>query len=112
MIREVEELPLLPTPRLDIATPDVAGAVAAASLLADRTRAGILRLLRDGPHCVCEMAAALDERQNNVSNHLARLREAGFVQAIRHGADARWIYYERDEEAIAGARELLREVTG
>ena len=28
----------------------------------------------DGPHCVCEMAAALDERQNNVSNHLARLR--------------------------------------
>ena len=41
-------------------------------------------MLRDGPVCVCEMAAALGERQNNVSNHLARLREAGLVRASRH----------------------------
>jgi DNA-binding transcriptional ArsR family regulator len=112
MITEVEELPLLPTPRLDIAAPDVADAVAVASLLADGTRAGILRLLRDGPHCVCEMASALNERQNNVSNHLARLREAGLIRASRHGADARWIYYERDEAAIKGAHATLREVIG
>ncbi len=112
MITQSDELPLLPAPRLDLAAPDVADAVAAASLLADRTRAGILRLLQDGPHCVCEMAAALDERPNNMSNHLARLRDAGLVRASRHGADARWIYYERDETAIARAHATLREVIG
>ncbi len=106
------ELPVLPEPRLDLATPDVAGAVSVATLLADRSRAGILRILAGGPHCVCEMAATLGERQNNVSNHLARLREAGLVRASRHGLDARWVYYERDEEAIARAAAALREVLG
>ncbi len=112
MITQSDELPVLPAPRLDIAAPDVTDAVATAALLADRTRAGILRLLKEGPHCVCEMASALDERQNNVSNHLARLREAGLVRASRHGADARWIYYERDEPSIAQAHATLREVIG
>jgi ArsR family transcriptional regulator len=77
-------------------------------MIGDRTRAGILALLKDGPHCVCEMAAATGERENNVSNHLARLRTAGLVRASRHGADARWIYYERDEVACAAALRKLR----
>ena len=78
-----------------------------AALIAEPVRAGILAILRDGPHCVCEMAAALDARQNNLSNHLARLREAGLVRASRHKADARWVYYERDEASVAAAMETL-----
>jgi ArsR family transcriptional regulator len=101
-----------PCPRFDLAAPDVTAATAIAALLADRTRAGILALLRDGPHCVCEFAATLGERENNVSNHLARLRDAGLVRASRHGGDARWVYYERDEAAIAAAMGVLREVLG
>lgn len=101
------DLPVLPGPRLGLAAPDVAQPVATAALLGDATRASILALLRDGPHCVCEMAAALGERQNNVSNHLARLRAAGLVRASRHGADARWVYYERDERACRAAAQLL-----
>ncbi len=101
------ELPVLPEPRFDLAAPDVADAVTAGALIGDRTRAGILRILADGPHCVCEMAAALDERQNNVSNHLARLREAGLVRASRHRVDARWVYYERDEVACRTAARAL-----
>lgn len=97
------ELPVLPSLRLELPAPDVAAAVSSAALLADPTRAAILALLRSGPHCVCEMAAAFKERQNNISNHLALLRQAGLVHASRHGVDARWIYYERDEGAIAGA---------
>jgi ArsR family transcriptional regulator len=99
-----------PSPRLDLARPDVTDAARVAALLGDPVRAGILAILRDGPHCVCEMAAALDERQNNVSNHLAKLREAGLVEASRHKVDARWVYYERDEAAIADAAAVLREV--
>ncbi len=56
------QLPVGGEPRLDLPAPDVSHAAAAAALLADRTRAGILRMLADGPHCVCEMAAALGER--------------------------------------------------
>lgn len=101
------ELPVLPELRLGLPTPDVEEVAAAATLIGDRTRAGILRLLADGPHCVCEMAAALGERQNNVSNHLSRLREAGLVRASRHRVDARWVYYERDEAACRAAAHLL-----
>ena len=77
--------------------------LAVAVLLADRNRATILAILRDGPHCVCEISAALDERSNNVSNHLARLREAGLVRASRPAGDTRRVYYERDEDACAAA---------
>jgi len=103
-------LPVRCVPRLNLATPDVADAAAVSALLADETRAGILRLLADGPHCVCEMASALGERENNVSNHLARLRAAGLVRASRHEANARFLYYERDEDAIARARTALLDV--
>ena len=103
-------LPVRPAPRLDLPAPDVGASSAMAALIADPTRAGILAMLRAGPHCVCEMAAALDERQNNVSNHLARLREAGLVRASRHGADGRWVYYERDVEACERAAAMVAEV--
>jgi ArsR family transcriptional regulator len=89
--------------RLDLAAPEVTDAVAAAVLLADPTRAAVLAILRDGPHCVCEMSAALNERQNNLSMHLARLREAGLIRRIHLEADARRVYYERDESACAAA---------
>jgi DNA-binding transcriptional ArsR family regulator len=94
---------------MDLEAPDVAGAQAVAALLADRTRISILRMLRDGPHCVCELAAALGERENNVSNHLAKLRDAGLVRASRHQANGRFLYYERDDAATARA---LADLTG
>jgi ArsR family transcriptional regulator len=81
--------------------------VAIAALLADPVRASILALLRDGPRCVCELAAALEERQNNISNHLARLREAGLVRATRPAGDARRAYYERNEAACESAARML-----
>ena len=101
-------LPAEPGCRLDLPHPDVSAPVEVACLLADRTRAGILGLLATGPCCVCEIATALDERPNNVSNHLARLRGAGLVHSIHHQADARWVYYELDRVACATALEALR----
>src|SRR3972149_917165 len=105
-------LPVIPQLRLDLTAPDTREAVLVGALVGDRVRAGILAILRDGPHCVCEMAAALGERENNVSNHLSRLREAGLVRASRHDANARFQYYERDEPAIKAAGDALRGVLG
>ena len=107
-----QELTVLPELRLDLSAPDVDATVDVAAVLADRSRAAILRLLSDGPVCVCELAAALDERQNNISNHLARMRDAGLVRRSRADGDSRRIYYERDEEGIARARAAMAEVLG
>lgn len=104
------ELPVIAQPRLNLAAPDVSRPQAVAALLADRVRASILRMLADGPHCVCEMAAALGERENNVSNHLAKLREAGLVHSARHATNGRLQYYERDDAACSAALRVLAEL--
>jgi ArsR family transcriptional regulator len=101
---------LPPEPRLNLAAPVVAPAAAMAALLGDRNRAAIMRMLATGPMCVCEMAAALGEKQNNVSMHLARLRDAGLVRAVRHSVDARWMFYERDPERCDAAATLIGEL--
>lgn len=105
------ELPVLDL-RMNLLAPDVGDATAAAALLADPNRARIVRMLRDGPVCVCEMAAALGARENNVSNHLAKLRDAGLVRAGRYEADTRRVYYERDEAACRRALDAVGEILG
>ena len=104
------ELPVIAQPRMDLSAPDVARPQAVAALLADRVRVSILVMLAGGPHCVCEMAAALGERENNVSNHLAKLREAGLVHSVRQATNGRFLYYERDEAACADALRALEDV--
>jgi ArsR family transcriptional regulator, cadmium/lead-responsive transcriptional repressor len=104
------ELPVLEDLRMNLPPPDVADATVTAALLADPIRASIVRILRDGPVCVCEMAASLGARENNVSNHLARLRDAGLVRPVRAGSDTRRVYYERDEDACTAALASLRDV--
>ena len=106
------ELPVLQELRMELRPPDVRDGVEIAALIADPTRAGILALLRGGPHCVCEMAAAFGERQNNVSNHLAKLRDAGLVRVSRGPSDGRRVYYERDESACAAAVATLAGILG
>jgi len=108
----LRELPVLQELRMELRPPDVRDGVEIAALIADPTRAGILAMLRGGPHCVCEMAAAFGERQNNVSNHLAKLRDAGLVRVSRGPSDGRRVYYERDAAACAAAVGALAEILG
>jgi DNA-binding transcriptional ArsR family regulator len=103
------DLPVLDL-RMHLRPPDVSDAAATAAILSDPNRAAIVRMLRDGPVCVCELAAALGARENNVSNHLARLREAGLVRASKVGADTRRVYYERDDAACERALDALGDV--
>ncbi len=98
--------------RMDLEAPDVTHATAMAALVADPTRAAVLAMLRDGPHCVCEMSAALGERQNNLSMHLARLRDAGLIRRTLLEADARRVYYERDEAACEAALNSVGDLLG
>jgi DNA-binding transcriptional ArsR family regulator len=45
-----------------------------------------------------------------LSNHLAKLRDAGLVHATRHEANGRFLYYERDEAACAAALRAIGEI--
>jgi len=59
--------------------------------LSDPTRLRLAVLLAiKGETCVCKLAAALGERDYNVSRHLGILRAAGLVETRREGL---WMYY-------------------
>ena len=79
--------------------------------LADPTRLRILELLkargrsccdlisRSEPGlCACDIEEAVGLSQAAVSHHMGLLRRAGLVEAEKRG---RWIYYSRNEGAIA-----------
>ncbi len=61
--------------------------------LADETRLRILKLLENGELCVCDITAALDMTQPNISFHLGILKEAGLIKDRREG---RWTHYSLD----------------
>jgi len=59
--------------------------------LSDETRLRILKLLEEGELCVCDLTAALEMTQPNISFHLGILREAGLIKDRKEG---RWSYYD------------------
>ncbi len=67
------------------------------SVLLEPQRIKILRLLRGGERCVCEIERSLGIPQNLVSHHLRILREAGLVAARKEG---QFVHYSRVEERI------------
>jgi len=67
------------------------------SVLLEPQRIKILRLLRGGERCVCEIERSLGIPQNLVSHHLRVLREAGLVTARKEG---QFVHYSRVEERI------------
>ncbi|MDT7043200.1 metalloregulator ArsR/SmtB family transcription factor [Candidatus Nitronereus thalassa] len=54
-------------------------------LLADPTRLAVLESLMDQPRRVGELVSILEVEQSLLSHHLALLREAGLVDALRKG---------------------------
>lgn len=67
--------------------------------LADMTRLKILKLLLDKEYCVCELAEIIAISQPGISQHLRKLKTAGFVTERREG---QWVYYKADEGALRG----------
>jgi ArsR family transcriptional regulator len=77
--------------------------------LSDRTRLGILEMLRDGEHCVCDLQAALDAGQSRLSFHLRVLKDAGLVTDRKEG---RWSYYALVPAAFDEAHDAVRALSG
>jgi len=75
----------------------------------DPTRTRILKLLEDGPLCVCQVQAVLGLAPSTVSKHLALLKAAALVEDRKQG---RWIRYQLAADPAnghaAGVLALLR----
>jgi ArsR family transcriptional regulator len=54
--------------------------------------------------CACDIEQAVGLSQAAVSHHMAMLRRSGLVNAEKRG---RWMYYSRNEPAIAGLTDML-----
>jgi DNA-binding transcriptional ArsR family regulator len=66
--------------------------------LAEGNRLKILNLLTFREMCVCELAAALDMTQPNVTYHMKKLENVGLVEHEKRG---KWVYYSlADEERL------------
>jgi ArsR family transcriptional regulator len=85
--------------------------------LGDPTRLKILELLKSRGRsccqlitrdekglCACDIEQAVGLSQAAVSHHMGQLRRAGLVNAEKRG---RWIYYSRNEPAIAELAGML-----
>lgn len=54
--------------------------------LAHPTRIQIVKLLKDGELCVCDILPNLDSEQSNTSQHLTVLKNQGIVESRKDGS--------------------------
>ncbi len=64
--------------------------------LAHPTRIQIVKLLKDGEMCVCNILPNLDSEQSNTSQHLTVLKNQGIVDSKKDGSKV--IYSIRNQE--------------
>ena len=64
--------------------------------LAHPTRIQIMKLLKNGPLCVCDIIDNLQSEQSNTSQHLNVLKSAGLVESRKEGLSV--IYEVRSRE--------------
>jgi DNA-binding transcriptional ArsR family regulator len=74
------------------------------SALGDKNRLNILQLLTFREMCVCELAAALNITQPNLTYHVKKLENIGL---IRHDKRGKWVYYSLADEK--GLKHIMQE---
>jgi len=80
-------------------TEEVSAAVDTFKALTDPLRIAVLRMLSEGPICVCVLVELLDVEYSNLSYHLGILRDAGLVATERDGNFAEYRLTERGRQA-------------
>ena len=79
--------------------------------LADSTRLTMLAALwkAESPICICDFTAGLGLSQPTISHHMAKLKEAGFVESEKRGI---WVYYRLRDKMPTETRKLLSGLVG
>ncbi len=74
----------------------------------DEKRLGILAILGEGEHCVCDLTDRLDMGQSALSYHMKILVRAGIVQARQNG---KWTHYSINVASREPMANLLLKLT-
>jgi DNA-binding transcriptional ArsR family regulator len=77
--------------------------------MSDPFRLAILKLLREGELCVCEIMTAFDKPQSSTSHHLSILKKAGLVKERK---DGKWSRYRLSDGAVIEMMNLAGLLTG
>ena len=65
--------------------------------LSDPNRLRIVKLLKEGELCACELTVALSSSQSTVSHHLSVLKNARLIKERKEG---KWSYYRLSDGAV------------
>lgn len=76
--------------------------------LGDDNRLTILKLLKEGELCGCELLASIDIGQSTLSHHMKILGEAGLVNCNKVG---KWCRYSLNKEGWKTARTEIMKIT-
>ena len=72
--------------------------------LGDENRIRILKLLRSGEKCACQLMGSLDISQPTLSHHMKILCDAGIVKGRK---DGKWIHYSINCQGACHVRDML-----
>jgi len=72
--------------------------------LSEESRLKILALLAFREMCVCELTAALDMTQPNLTYHVKKLENVGLVE---HNKQGKWVYYSLTDEKYVRNFEMI-----
>lgn len=76
-----------------------------ARAISDPARVRMLKLLKRGELCVCEIMDVMGLGQSTASKHLGILKAAGMVESRKEGT---WSYYRLAEKARGPNRDFLK----
>lgn len=78
--------------------------------LAHPVRLSILRILKDGERCVCEIIDELDIEQSNLSQHLGLMKKQGLLESRKDGQKVLYrIVYPSVLDVVTAAEKTLSE---
>lgn len=77
--------------------------------MSDPCRLTILKLLKEGELCVCEITTALDKPQSSTSHHLSILKNTGLIKERKVG---KWSHYRLSEGAVIDIMNQAKLLTG
>ena len=72
--------------------------------LASKKRIIIIKVLKEGDRCVCELETILDKSQSTISHHLRKLEKPGLIYSFRKG---NYTYYGLIKEKLKGYIEIF-----
>ena len=73
--------------------------------LADENRVHILKSLRNGEKCACELLEELNIHQSTLSHHMKILCDAGIVTGRK---DGKWMHYCICCDGVCNLRKMLK----